>query len=80
MALIKKSREVWREIRGILLDDAPNLDASEHVGLLTVIGGVRPVGLFLGVADSEVENLVRLLREVHLIAFVGGVPEPAYSW
>ena len=80
MALIKKSREIWQEIRGIVLDDAPNLDASEHVGLLTVIAGVRPVGLFLGVADSKVEKLVPLLRQVHLIAFVGKVPEPAYTW
>jgi hypothetical protein len=80
MALIKKSREIWQEVRGILLDDTPNLDTSEHVGLLTVIAGVRPVGLFLGVADSEVEKLVHLLRQVHLIAFVGRVPEPVCTW
>jgi hypothetical protein len=80
MALIKKSREIWQEIRGILLDDTPNLDASEHVGLLTLITGVRPVALFLGVADSEVEKLVHLLRQVHLIAFVGRVPEPVCTW
>jgi hypothetical protein len=80
LALIKKSREIWQEVRGILLDDVPNLDASEHVGLLTVIAGVRPVGLFLGVADSEVEKLVHLLRQVQLIAFVGRVPEPVCTW
>jgi len=80
MVLIKKSREIWHEIRGMHLSDAPNLDASEHVGLLTVIAGIRPVGLFLDVADSEVEKLVPLLRQVRLIAFVGRVPEPTYTW
>jgi hypothetical protein len=80
MALVKKSREVWKEISGILLSDTPNLDASEHVGILTVIGGVRPVALLLDVAESEIEKLVRLLKQVHLIAFVGRVPEPVCTW
>jgi len=80
MALIEKSLEIWQEISGIFLSDAPNLDASEHVGLLTVIAGIRPVALFVDVADSEVEKLIRLLRQVGLIAFVGRVPEPAYTW
>ena len=80
MALVKKAREIWQEVSEILLSDAPNLDASEHVGLLTVIAGVRPVALFADFADSEVEKLVRSLRQVHLIAFVGRVPEPAYTW
>jgi hypothetical protein len=77
MALIKKSREVWQGIRGILLND---LDASEHVGLLTVIAGIRPVALFLGVADAEIETLVCLLQQVHLISFVGRGPEPVCTW
>jgi hypothetical protein len=80
MALIKTSRQIWHEIRGILLNDAPNLDASEHVGLLTVIAGVRPFALFLDLADSEVKKLVGLLGQLHLISFVGRGPEPAYSW
>jgi len=80
MALVGKAREIWQEISGILLSDAPNLDASEHVGLLTVIAGMRHVALFLDVADSEVKKLVHLLRQVHLIAFVGSVPEPVCTW
>jgi hypothetical protein len=80
MALIRKSHEIWQEIRGILLSDASNLDASEHVGLLTVIAGVRPVALFLDVANAEVEKLTRLLEQVHLISFVRTGPEPACSW
>jgi len=77
MALTKKSREIWQGIRGILLND---LDASEHVSPLTVIAGIRPVALFLNVADSEVKKLVRLLRQVDLLAFVGRVPEPRCTW
>lgn len=80
MALIKTSREIWHEIRGIPLDNAPNLDASEHVGLLTVIKGVRPVALFVDFADSEVKKLVGFLGQLHLISFVGRGPEPACSW
>jgi hypothetical protein len=80
MALINQSREIWQEIGGTPLDDVPNLDASEHVGLLTVIAGIRRVSLFLDVADSEVEKLVPLLRQVRLIAFVTRVPEPTYTW
>jgi hypothetical protein len=80
MALKKKSREIWKEIRGILLSDAPNLDASEHVGLLMVIAGVRPVGLFLDVADSEIKKLARLLGQIHLITFNARGPEPACTW
>jgi hypothetical protein len=80
MALTPKSREVWHEISGIPLNDVPNLDASEHVGLLTVIAGISQVALFLDVADSEVKRLVRLLRQAHLIAFVARVPEPVCTW
>jgi hypothetical protein len=80
MVLGKKSKEIWQEISGILLNNAPNLDASEHVGLLAVIAGVRTVALFLDVADSEIEKLVRLLRKVNLIAFVGKGPEPVCTW
>jgi hypothetical protein len=80
MALTKKSREVWQEVSEIVLGDAPNLDASEHVGLLTVIAGIRQVALFLDVADLEVKKLVRLLGHVDLIAFVGRVPEPVCTW
>ena len=80
MALVGKAREIWQEISGILLSEAPNLDASEHVGLLTVIAGMRHVALFLDVADSEVKKLVHLLRQVHLSAFVGSVPEPVCTW
>lgn len=80
MVLVKRSRDVWEEVAGILLSDTPNLDASEHVGILTVIAGVRPVALLLDVADSDIKRLVRLLREIHLIAFVGRVPEPVCTW
>jgi hypothetical protein len=80
MALVKKSRETCREIGGILLSDTPNLDASEHVGIVTVIAGVRLVALSLDVADSEIKRLIRLLRQVHLIGFVGRVPEPVCTW
>jgi hypothetical protein len=80
MALTKKSRAVWKEISRTFLADAPNLDASEHVGLLTVIAGVRPAALFLDVAHAEVETLTRLLRQVHLISFVGRGPEPVCTW
>jgi hypothetical protein len=47
---------------------------------LTVIAGVRPVALFLDVADSEVKKLVPLFRRIHLIAFVGRAPEPVSTW
>jgi len=77
MALTEEFREVWKEISGIPLSDTPNLDATEHVGLLTVIAGVRPVALFLDVADAEVKTLTGLLRQVDLISFVGKAPEPA---
>ena len=77
MALTKKSWEIWQEVSGILLSNTPNFDATEHVGLLTVIAGVRPVALFLDVADSEVKKLVHFLRQVDLISFVGKAPEPA---
>ena len=80
MALIRKSREIWREISGVLLSDTPNLDASEHVGLLTVIAGIRPGALVLDVGDSEVKKLVRLLGQVDLIASVGRVPELVCTW
>jgi hypothetical protein len=80
MALTKKSREVWQESGGILHSFAPGLDASEHVGLLTVIAGIRPVALSLDVADLKVKKLVRLLGQVDLIAFVGRVPEPVCTW
>jgi hypothetical protein len=80
MALTPKARQVWQEVSGILLSDAPNLDPSEHVGLLTVIAGISQVALFLDVADSEVKRLVRLLRQAHLIAFVARVPEPVCTW
>jgi hypothetical protein len=79
-ALIKKSREIWREVGEIFLEDAPNLDASEHIGLLTVVAAIRPVGLFLGVPDSEAEKLLHLLPRIDLIAFVGRVPEPVCTW
>jgi hypothetical protein len=80
MALTPKSPEVWQEISEVLLSDTPNLDASEHVGLLTVIGGIRPVALFLDVVDLEVKRLVRLLEQVDVIAFVGRVPELVCTW
>jgi hypothetical protein len=80
MPLTPKSRNVWQGVSEILLSDVPNLDASEHVGLLTVIAGIRPVALLLDVADLEVKKLVRLLGQVDLVAFVGGVPEPVCTW
>jgi hypothetical protein len=80
MALTKKAGEIWREISEILVSDAPNLDASEHVGLLTVIVGIRQVAVFLDVADLEAKKLVRLLGQVDLIAFVGRVPELVCTW
>ena len=80
MALTPKARDVWQEAREILLSDAPNLDASDRVGLLSVVAGIRRVALFLDVADPKVNKLVRLLGKVDLIAFVGRVPEPVCTW
>jgi hypothetical protein len=80
MAWTPKTRDVWHGAREILLSDAPNLDASEHVGLLTVVAGIRRVALFLDVADLKVKKLVRLLGTVDLIAFVARVPEPVCTW
>src|SRR5215469_14030723 len=80
MALTPKARDVWHGAREILLSDTPNLDASEHVGLLTVVAGIRRVALFLDVADLKVKKLVRLLGKVDLIAFVARVPEPVCTW
>ena len=80
MALTPQARDVWQGAREILLSDAPNLDASERVGLLTVVAGIRRVALFLDVADLKVKKLVRLLGKVELIAFGGRVPEPVCTW
>ena len=80
MGLDRKARSVWQQVSGILLIDSPELDAYEHVGLLTVIGGIRHVGLFLDVADPHAERLIRLLRELHLRAFFGSGPQPVYDW
>jgi hypothetical protein len=71
MDLDRKARsiwQIWQQVSGILLIDSPEWDASEHVGLLTVIGGIHHVG-FLDVADPHAERLIRLLRELDLRAF-----------
>jgi hypothetical protein len=69
--------QIWQQVSGILLIDSPEWDASEHVGLLTVIGGMRHVGLFL---DPHAERLIRLLRELDLRAFFASGPQPVYDW
>ena len=80
MGLDRKVRSIWQQVSGILLIDSPELDAYEHVGLLTVIAGIRHVGLFLDVPDPHAERLIRLLRELHLRAFFGSGPQPVYDW
>jgi hypothetical protein len=77
--LDRKARSIWQQVSGILLIDSPELDASEHVGLLTVIAGIRHVGLFLDVPDPHAERLIRLLRGLHLRAFFGSGPQPVYD-
>jgi hypothetical protein len=57
MALTPKSREVWHEISGIPLNDVPNLDASEHVGLLTVIAGISQLRFFLTLRVQKSKGL-----------------------
>jgi hypothetical protein len=71
---------MWQQVSGILLIDSPELDASEHVGLLTVIAGIRHVGLFLDVANPHAERLIRLLSELNLRAFFASGPQPVYDW
>src|SRR6516165_9062665 len=83
MDLDRKARsiwQIWQQVSGILLIDSPEWDASEHVGLLTVIAGIRHVGLFLDVADPHAERLIRLLRELDLRAFFASGPQPVYDW
>jgi hypothetical protein len=80
MALTKKSQQVWQQVSGILLSDPGWLDALEHVGLLTVIGGVRPVALFLDISDVDTRKLLRPLRMIHLTPFLATGPVSVQTW
>jgi hypothetical protein len=70
MALNPEAQKVWQAASGILLNDDPRLDTNEHVGLLTVIAGVRDVALFLDIAEEDQDKIIPLLRDFRLTAFM----------
>jgi hypothetical protein len=58
--LINKHRRLYERANGILLDEIPQEEAHERIGLLTLIAGIRPVAQFLGVEETD---RLRLERE-----------------
>jgi len=76
---MRRTRQAWQQVSGILLNDNIEHDANEHVGLLTVIAGVRSVALFLDIADTNAKRLVRLLRMFGLVSFAARGPA-THTW
>jgi len=80
MALNKQSQRVWQKASGILLNEVLELDANEHVGLLTVIGGMRSVALFLSISDTDATKLMHPLRSIRLKPILARGPVQVYTW
>jgi hypothetical protein len=80
MALNKKLRHAWQQVSGILLNDSPEQDANEHVGLLTVMARVRSVALFLGISETNARKLMHPLRSIQLVPLFARGPAMAYTW
>ena len=80
MALTETQRKLYEQTRRTVLDDVPELDAHEHVGLLTVVAGLRPVALFLGIAESDGRALAALLHRFGLTPLLASGPTTAYTW
>jgi hypothetical protein len=80
MALDRNTREVWEQVSTVLLAEHPKQDASEHLGLLTVMVGLRSVALFLDVDEPNATRVIRLVTPLGLTAFTTNGPTVAYTW
>jgi len=80
MRLDKKTRKVWEQARTVLLAEHPQHDASEHVGLLSVMVGLRSVALFLDIDEPNATKVIRLVNALGLTAFTANDPTVAYKW
>jgi hypothetical protein len=80
MALSRKQRQLYEQASHILLDEHPAQDAHERVGLLTVITGVRPLAVFLGIDESDAKKLRGLLNACGFTSIIADGPKVAYTW
>ena len=80
MPLTDKQRRLYGRANGILLDEIPQEDAHEWVGLLTVIADIRPVALFLGVEEPDRLQLERVFQHSEVKPIIAPGPATAYTW
>jgi len=80
MPLTGQQRQLYERASGIILDEIPQEDAHERVGLLTVIAGVRPVALFLGVEEPDRLELERVFQHSGVKPIIAPGPTTAYTW
>jgi hypothetical protein len=78
--LTNKQRRLYERARAILLDETPQEDAHERIGLLTVVAGIRPVALFLGVEDRSRLRLERVFRHSDVRALTAPGPTTTHTW
>jgi hypothetical protein len=78
--LTYKQRRLYGRTDGILLDEIPQEDAHERVGLLTVIADMRPVALFLGVEEPDRLQIERLFGHSEVKPIIAPGPATAYTW
>ena len=80
MPLTDKQRRLYELANRILLDESPQEDAHERVGLLTVIAGIRPVALFLGAEEADRLRLGWVLERSEVKPVTAPGPPTAYTW
>ena len=80
MPLTDKQRRLYGLANGIPLDEIPQEDAHERVGLLTVIADIRPVALFLGVEEPDRLQLERVFQHSEVKPIIAPGPATAYTW
>jgi hypothetical protein len=78
--LTNKQRRLHERSNGILLDEHSQEDAHERIGLLTVIAGIRPVALFLGVEGRDQIQLERIFQNSEVKPIIAPGPVTAYTW
>lgn len=80
MALSKNMRGFYAKATHILLAEHPEHDALEHVGLLTVISGLRDLALFLDMTQDNQLRLCRAARTHGLKALITNAPTSEWTW
>jgi hypothetical protein len=80
MPLTDKQRRLYELANRILLEESPQEDAHERVGLLTVIAGIRPVALFLGVEEADRLRLEWVFEHSEVKPVTAPGPSTAYTW